>query len=85
MQSFVYVHFKEKRKIRTLKSPEATYITMGCGQVWMPFIYKVIRNSSVLAALRHLQMMRNNALKHPQPALCLCVFVCALGHTGSLK
>lgn len=67
---------------------------MDYGPVWLPFVYKVIRTSSVLAAPKHLQMMRNSTLKHPQPTshalllgehVCVCDYVCVLGHTGALK
>lgn len=64
------------------------YVMMDCGPVWLPFVYKVIRTSSFLAALKHLQMMRNTTLKHPQPtshALLLGEHVYVLGHTGALK
>lgn len=64
------------------------YVMMDYGPVWLPFVNKVIRTSSVLAALKHLQMMRNTTLKNPQPAshaLLLGEHVYVLGHTGALK
>lgn len=64
---------------------------MDCGPMWMPFVYKVIRASSVLSAPKHLQMMRNTALKHPQPTshalllgehVCVGLCVCVRSHQG---
>lgn len=41
------------------------YVMTKCGLVRLPFVYKVIRSSSVLAALKRLQMMWNTTLKQP--------------------
>lgn len=67
---------------------------MDCGPMWMLFEYKVIRTSSGLATLKHLQMMRNTTPKQPQLTshaaqlgdhMCVCDYECVLGHTGALK
>ena len=91
MQSYLEMEDKKtmtKAVPHLLKCSASIYVMMDCGPVWLPFENKVIRTSSVLAALKHLQMMRNTKLKQPQPtshAPLLGEHVYVLGHTGALK
>lgn len=98
-------HFHAQRKMLKIRenyeSPEEIPQLLSCCIVWLqcmncvpvllPFVYKVIRTSSVLAALKHLQMMRNSTLKYPNPPnmhdcwesvhVCVCAGV-GVSHWG---